>query len=410
MWVSNRKKDAWEFLTAEELEPKVGMMKVRVGAETDSPDALVPDKVLRLLAWILTDSHVKGNTISFYQRASNAHVIRNLLLETGLDFTERVNSRRVKYICGKRVKTQEDSHVFYLAAKHGRELLDSLEHNKNRLPSWFFSLSARQLQVFLREVIETDGSYYRGNKNLAVIYCSRSFLRGQLLALAALAGWRASESLYGAKRYGKINICMERDSIAVQNVERVPYSGLVWCLSNRNGTLITRRNGRVAVVGNCWMDRLLTENPALQGTLSWDRELDLTKRGWKIYPYHAVVPFGKLYVTHGDQILGKMTGSSNAAKKLVEYYRRNIVAGHLHTTQSYTLISPIDRHDIHVGSLVPCLASRAPSYMKKAPNSHVCGWMYGWLERNGNFSLYTVKLVDGEARIGGEWYTWRKGK
>lgn len=29
------------------------------------------------------------------------------------------------------------------------------------------------------------------------------------------------------------------------------FSGYVWCVSNRNETIITRRNGKIAIIGNC---------------------------------------------------------------------------------------------------------------------------------------------------------------
>jgi hypothetical protein len=153
-----------------------------------------------------------------------------------------------------------------------------------------------------------------------------------------------------------------------------------------------------------WIIDHVEENPSLAGILEPAEYLKLEKRGYEIYSQGEVSSVGKLHFVHGDVIL-RSGGGTNPAKKLVNAYRRNIRAGHIHTYGAHIETTAVDVQDYHSGVIVPSLSVRNPTYAKFCPNNSLNGFLYGYSWPNGSFSDEVVIINKGECTVHGIKYS-----
>lgn len=157
---------------------------------------------------------------------------------------------------------------------------------------------------------------------------------------------------------------------------------------------------KIFIVGNHeeWVEQLLDENPGLEDIVNIEKLLHL--EGWKVISQGGYFNLGKLTFVHGDTI----SGGEHIAKAAVTTYERSIRFGHFHTYQAYTKNSAIDYKQAKTGMAVPCLCSKAPKYGKGKPNRWVQGFLYGYVEDNGNYADYVPIILEGKAIINGKLY------
>lgn len=138
-----------------------------------------------------------------------------------------------------------------------------------------------------------------------------------------------------------------------------------------------------------WLEQFLEQNPAIEGLVEPVNYLRLEQRGWEMYGQGEMLPLGKLNVIHGDKIKG-----ANPAQKAGQKYGCNVRSGHHHTAAWYTMYNPVDSKDIKTSISVPCLAMVNPVYGKNEPNTHLNGFLFGYIWPNGNYSDYVVVMAD----------------
>lgn len=135
-----------------------------------------------------------------------------------------------------------------------------------RVPQWIKDATPDLISEFVRCAVDGDGWRRKGCETYASI---SNELAGDIQELYLKMGYATSLRYVFPKPY-----CIEgrsgenvqpqywayrktvvraqlRDSRNKPNFRRVNYSGMVYCATVPNGTLIVRRNGKVAVCGNC---------------------------------------------------------------------------------------------------------------------------------------------------------------
>lgn len=144
-----------------------------------------------------------------------------------------------------------------------------------------------------------------------------------------------------------------------------------------------------------WIQTWLDSNPALEGMVEPFQYLGLDKAGWEYRDQGKIFSLGKLNWVHGDIVFGRKNGGKTVhpARKLVNYYRRNMRAGHIHTWDATTDVTPYDRRDYHTGVVVPALAAMNQSYEQNATLNHQQGFNFGYILRSGEFSDY-VSIIN----------------
>ena len=134
-----------------------------------------------------------------------------------------------------------------------------------RVPQWIRNAEPDVIRSFIAGVVGGDGWNYGNHQAHATV--SR-LLSDDMVELYLKAGFGASvvqrgESTYSIKgrdgntkkqyhTHRKISKSASlRNSENKPNFSRVQYDGRVYCATVPNGTLIVRRNGKVAICGNC---------------------------------------------------------------------------------------------------------------------------------------------------------------
>jgi len=155
-------------------------------------------------------------------------------------------------------------------------------------------------------------------------------------------------------------------------------------------------------------DDFIEEHPELEGTVNHIDGLHLRERGWQIVELGHSFRIGKLCVIHGEVLsgIGNQAGVF-PAKKAIEIYGDNVLAGHTHAPQSFTKISPVDHRRKFMAWIAPILGSVNPNYLRNRPTAWLNGFTVVELRKGGLFNLYPIIVIEGEFSFGGVEY---KGK
>lgn len=165
------------------------------------------------------------------------------------------------------------------------------------------------------------------------------------------------------------------------------------------------------IIGNHerWEHDLVETNPELEGLADHVALLDLEAKGWKIVPLGHAHSLGKLKVIHGEVL----TGIGNQAgmypsRKAVQIYAQNILAGHTHSPQTFTQISPVEMKKKWQGTIAPIVGAVNPSYLRNRPTAWLNGFCIVEVLPSNNFNLYSVIVTNGQFSYGGKIYGKKK--
>ena len=157
---------------------------------------------------------------------------------------------------------------------------------------------------------------------------------------------------------------------------------------------------RVYILGNHedWVRQYLDLHPQMEGLLEVERGLRLSERGFTVVPFGQIYRIGKLHYMHG------VYTNEHHAKSTVLNFQRSVRYGHTHDIQHHTWVSPVDILDRHTASSVGCLCDINPHYMKLKPNRWMHAINVAYIRRDGNFSDYTIPIIQGRFTFEGKDY------
>jgi len=266
MVVKTRSED-WHILPAEDLPAEV---RVPVCGSMDLPDAEIADDDLTFLGFLLTDgslSRVNG-AVSLFQSdryPDIVELIRITLESLGVKYTHSSHVRPSNFGARRRLNRWtvsrgkprgRDNHL------RGWGYLDRwVSTSAKSLTPAYDELSARQLGVLLRAMHAGDGTKIDPDtwtpRTMSI--CGNLTLTDQVQRLCVTRGFRCNIALR-TPRLAMLHISTDRAewSIVRHAVDGRPTWGIVdstpdervWCVTVSTGAIITRRNGKVAVVGN----------------------------------------------------------------------------------------------------------------------------------------------------------------
>lgn len=150
---------------------------------------------------------------------------------------------------------------------------------------------------------------------------------------------------------------------------------------------------------------LIEEHPELENAVDHVRLLRLIARGWQIIPLGHTYKLGKLNICHGEILsgLGNQCGTF-PAKKAVELYAGNVLAGHTHSPQTFTKISPVEHINKWQAYISPTTGNVNPSYLRNRPTS----WLHGInlidVFPDGQYNYYSVIIHKGRFSFAGKVY------
>lgn len=231
----------------------------------------ITDDEIKFVAWMLTDGSINRKTkqacITQGEHQPWLSELENCLSGCGFKYSKRAFWRKTNYNQTSRcVRFTVSRGRPRGTGKHlrGYEQLESFL-NKSAFPESLFQMSRRQVDIFLRTINLADGaksSPKDWTQRSYHIVTSRKHFADSVQIMCVLNGLACNLSEVKNKRSPfwimHIKPAMDRtiairsnDGRAVWN--RVPFSNreTVWCVTNERGTIVTRRNGKVAIVGNC---------------------------------------------------------------------------------------------------------------------------------------------------------------
>ena len=226
------------------------------------PGVPLSDDELRFVAWFMTDGGFSNGAVAISQTVrKHAGDIRLLLLRLGLDFRQRVRkpgrggyanaSPLVEFCVPKGTDGGSKKRNGWVARFSG--YLD-----KNVAPA-LHAMTREQFQVFWAELLKGDGEQCQGKSGW--LWCDRIEQANAWEHMAIARGFSASHSERITRSGHRMFRVSVRESLWLTSnpadqrsasvaLEPARDGERVWCVTNKNGTIVTRRGGKIAIIGN----------------------------------------------------------------------------------------------------------------------------------------------------------------
>jgi len=147
-----------------------------------------------------------------------------------------------------------------------------------------------------------------------------------------------------------------------------------------------------------WYNQLIEKLPVLEGMLNPTEELNLEKRGYKVYEkMNYIEKIGRLSVCHG------VYANIHAVKKHIDEFKTNVMFFHTHRIGSRSSSSPAKEIAI-IGYNVGCLCDKNPDYLRNKPNKWSHGFSIVYYMPTGYFFVQNIRIVKGKFIYNGKLY------
>jgi len=275
------------------------------------------------------------------------------------------------------------------------------------LPVDFLKLNREQVDVILESLLDTDGSLKDGGiawtsvnkKNIDLIQtlCVLSGYNFKYSIIKNGSGFKNGKIQYHAK------IRKNLPKLNKYKVSKQTYSGDMYCVEMPLGTLVTRVDGKVALSGNCRIKDTL-ERFKVKGLMEkyhyWSKQLNLQEHFpmCKFYGYNDIYSLGKLSYTHG------IYHNEFHTKKHAISLTDNIIYGHLHTHQVYTMPTANKKYPRQAISM-GCACKLNMSYLRGKPSPWLNQLGIVNYRKKGEYTLDTPIIINGKTFYNNKLYT-----
>ena len=235
----------------------------------DYPGVKQTDDEIALMATVIAEGNfvkrygkAKNNkpyALRLYQSMNRRKWMEDLLKRLGIDYTENIRSSlgRIHNFTNKRYTSNDDQVVYYIPQHSAQNMLMIMQ--EKRVPQQLiWGLDKRQFDIFLDYLMRGDG--HKTNEYYWTYYTADETLAEQIQIMCITRGYRSkitTRNRTGRKRPSyEVVIMKDRNTLKIDRheqpnaVKRIPYKGVSWCLTVNNHTLLVRRNGKTAIVGN----------------------------------------------------------------------------------------------------------------------------------------------------------------
>lgn len=268
IWRAKKETD-WKVTTAGEMAQNKDSVYMPTAVEIQQPGVPLTDAELYFIGMMMTDGTWSSHQATIVQSTRHPEIVERIeqcLDACGLAWTKaRVDSPSV---------FPERHPRFRFSISAGKPRLGrpgtGFRHltpylDKDLSPA-LMALSKHQFETLLKGINDGDGFKTEKLPNLtwtprSITICSaRALAVDRLQALAAIHGYTANlrKEATGRKNPIYILTIKQRSWRSIggcglrPKVEVVPANGeRVWCVETEAGTLVTRRRGKVTVMGNC---------------------------------------------------------------------------------------------------------------------------------------------------------------
>lgn len=260
-------RSSWQFKEACSMPP---CFEIPVAGTTSIPDADISDSDITFLGLLLTDGHCNkhNKAITFTQcdkYQDTVELIESTIIACGFkfgkhkitqpsNFGERSPLNIWTISCGE--PRGADKHLT------GWRRLSKWVSDGKTLTPYFETLSVRQAEVLVKALYAGNGAKIcpdTWTKHTLDISVANSRLADQLQSLLVRRGFRCNitptESkcvmLHTSKKSRWSFVKTACDGRPIWGILPSNPNEIVWCVTVDTGAIVTRRNGKVAIVGNC---------------------------------------------------------------------------------------------------------------------------------------------------------------
>jgi len=239
---------------------------------------------MRLMGWFLSDGTCQFRNGKLRSVRISQSKPQSRLTQT---FTKQINNNKIRarhYIYPVRKHHNFNEHIWVLPYDVSESLYSDCGHGSHakRIPRWVFNLTRRIMSILLKSLLQGDGTSRKHDDNCFIYYSMSKDLASDVQELALMCGletslWGpyANDTKYGNSPMYQVHIKYDAPKVKrmykSQNITKVPVIDYrIVCFTVPNHILITRRNGKTAIQGNCkhamHLVRLLTMgNEILEG-------------------------------------------------------------------------------------------------------------------------------------------------
>lgn len=225
------------------------------------PGVPLTDDELRFVAWFMTDGGFSNFNVVITQAKEYHNDIRDLLKRLEFDYIERVVQPGPGAYAGGRpyftFRIPKGNRTDSLARRGWSHYADYLD--KAVAPA-LHQMTRQQFLIFWEELLKGDGEQQGGKSGW--LWCATKEQADAYTHMAVVRGFATSyhkERTESGRIVYRVTvrdtpwITSDPGDTRASRVElEVPQPDeRVWCVSNRNSTLVTRRNGKVVIIGNC---------------------------------------------------------------------------------------------------------------------------------------------------------------
>jgi len=283
-------------IVAAELIGRPGEFSMPISGECEFTGIDLSDDELKFIAWFMTDGGFNGcpSEIAINQSEAKPQYvieIRDLLTRLEFDFRERIRAPAIGSY-----QTTNNSHEFSIPkGNHSGSMKRKgwahlSPYLDKRVSEMLHHMSRRQFDVFWKEMLKGDGEQ-QGNKS-GWLWCFEKAQADAYTHMAVVRGFAASFSTRMTKngvtmyrvsvRDKKFLSIRPKDIRATKIISTKPLAGeRVWCVRNRNSTIIVRRKGKIAIVGNCPKIQCVVNARPTRSMTKWIQRVG---RGLRPYP------------------------------------------------------------------------------------------------------------------------------
>lgn len=227
-----------------------------------------PPEYLKLMGWFLSDGTVLfqgGKVSAIHISQKQGGKLSAALEQFILESAEIANASLYAYWKGPNGFRSMPITEQILSVRgpviRERIYADCGHSKEKRIPRWVFGLSKRLMEYLLDGLMGGDGTVRKTSFKSLIYYSSVKGLADDVNELAFHCGFETS--LWGPYKYAEEdpemwqvhvnkNIEQHRRLTKSVNLAKIPVVGQrIVCFSVPNGTLVTRRNGRIGLHGNC---------------------------------------------------------------------------------------------------------------------------------------------------------------
>lgn len=243
MLVKHRNSGCYKDMLSQSLfampnEQRYNTLQIPVAPIQDKADYPISDELIKQCGWFITEGW-----INFDKRYNSKRYCFGQSIKS-LKYSE-IQAMVKKLGLNPYIYTRKDGLTYWVYHKKDSALFDSLlADGIHRIPrKWLNDFSLRQLRLLLDTLMYGDGTITRNTYHTASYDLARDFQE-----LAHKCGIKTS-----IRKSGEMYNCylMQGDCTRIKEVSVTDYNGKVWCVNVDNGYIVTRRNDKIAVTGNC---------------------------------------------------------------------------------------------------------------------------------------------------------------